>query len=375
MIGEKWIKPLSLNLQHMVGQRVDRRIVVIESDDWGGVRMGSKNAFDELVRDGAPIFGDAFCRFDCLEQQEDLEALASSLTKFKDCRGNHPILTANYTMANPHFERIKQENYEKYYYESFVDTLDRKSPGAFALTNDLIRLGLMVPQFHGRDHVNHPRWLDRLRNKDKLMLSAFEKEVFGIATPMFKPEYFMAAYDRTDPQGIEESVRELQVGINIFCQSFGFFPETFIPPCYIAPKAVLDSLNKTGVKGLQGKLVHLCPKETGIPGYKKLYRKSGLNSSGVNLVRNVFFEPSENQSFDWVGDSLRRIKVAFQWSKPAIISSHRVNYMGGIDPKNRKIGLAKLESLLAAILKLYPDVLFMDSRGLSVFYQKNIEND
>lgn len=375
MIGRKWLKPVSLHLQHLLGQRIGQRVLVIESDDWGGIRMSSKRSFDKLVLEGAPIFGDAFCRFDCLEQVEDLEALADTLGRYKDYRGNHPVLTANYTMSNPDFDRIKQEKYGTYFYETFVDTLERKSPGVFSLTQDLINSGMLVPQFHGKDHVNHPRWLKSLREEDKLMLSAFEEEVFGIATPKFRPEYFMAAYDRSGVEGINQAVQELRSGVAIFQQTFGFFPETFIPPCYVAPKAVLDAMTRVGVRGLQGKIVHLYPNETGAPAYRKLYRNSGLNGERVDLVRNVFFEPSENPGFDWVGDSLRRIKVAFQWNRPAIISSHRVNFMGGIDPKNRKNGLLKLNELLSSVLKIYPDVLFMDSRELSILYQKKTLND
>lgn len=369
----KWFKPVSLHLQHIIGQRVDHPILVIESDDWGGIRMSSKKSFDHLVLEGAPIFDDAFNRYDCLEQPEDLEALAETLGKFRDHRGAPPVFTANYTMANPDFERIKQEKYETYFYEPFIDTLNRQSPGVFSLTEQLIDSGILVPQYHGRDHVNHPRWLKSLREHDKLMLSAFEKGVFGISTPKYRPEYFMATYDRSDVEGINQAVHELKVGVEIFRQTFGFFPETFIPPCYIAPKAVLEFIKQAGINGLQGKIVHLIPEEKSGAGYTKLYRKSGMNDERVNLVRNVFFEPSENPGFDWVGDSMRRIKVAFQWKKPAIISSHRVNYVGGIDLQNRKNGLAKLEKLLALVLKAFPDVLFMDSRELSIIYQAKIK--
>jgi hypothetical protein len=77
--------------------------------------------------------------------------------------------------------------------------------------------------------------------------------------------------------------------------------------------------------------------------------------------RNSKFEPSGNPSYDWVGDVMEQIKVAFRWGKPAVISSHRVNFIGGIVKENRENTLRLLTDLLSRILKRYPDVEFMSS--------------
>ena len=61
---------------------------------------------------------------------------------------------------------------------------------------------------------------------------------------------------------------------------------------------------------------------------------------------------------------LLQVDNAFQNRVPAIISSHRLNYMGGIDPANRERNLVALEQLLKEILEKYPDVVFMSSDAL-----------
>ena len=61
---------------------------------------------------------------------------------------------------------------------------------------------------------------------------------------------------------------------------------------------------------------------------------------------------------------MEEIRVAFKWGKPAVISSHRVNYVGSIDPSNRDNGLDKLKKLLNKVLKKWPDVEFMTSAEL-----------
>jgi hypothetical protein len=81
-------------------------------------------------------------------------------------------------------------------------------------------------------------------------------------------------------------------------------------------------------------------------------------------VRNVVFEPTFKENFDSVSYALNQIKTAFFWNRPAIISSHRVNFCGHIDPKNREIGLSSLKMLLKKIVQSWPDVEFMSTVDL-----------
>ncbi len=83
------------------------------------------------------------------------------------------------------------------------------------------------------------------------------------------------------------------------------------------------------------------------------------------LIRNVTFEPAlNNTSDDHVDGCLKDIATAFRFNKPAIISSHRLNYVGFIDEKNRDENLNMLNKLLDQILKRWPDVEFLNSLQL-----------
>jgi hypothetical protein len=76
-----------------------------------------------------------------------------------------------------------------------------------------------------------------------------------------------------------------------------------------------------------------------------------------------------------VEDCLKSIHYAFKWNKPAVISSHRTNYIGVHDPKNREKGLRELDELLFKILKQWPDVKFITSTKLGeIISNKNIPN-
>jgi len=60
------------------------------------------------------------------------------------------------------------------------------------------------------------------------------------------------------------------------------------------------------------------------------------------------------------------IEQVFSCHKPAIISTHRVNYIGALHPENRERSLKLLKQLLQLIKKKWPDVEFLTSWELSV---------
>ena len=61
---------------------------------------------------------------------------------------------------------------------------------------------------------------------------------------------------------------------------------------------------------------------------------------------------------------MKEISTAFFWKKPAIISSHRVNYIGSINPKNRDKNLSLLQDLLGKNSQSWPEVEFMSTDEL-----------
>ena len=88
------------------------------------------------------------------------------------------------------------------------------------------------------------------------------------------------------------------------------------------------------------------------------------------MVRNCFFEPSLTKNFK-VEDTLKEIEISFRWKKPAIICSHRLNYIGYLDKKNRDRNLEYLNNLLNTILVRWPEVEFMTSVELGEIIEKS----
>lgn len=362
---------LTHNLLNLPGWSTKRKIVVIESDDWGSIRMTSKDSYQYFLNKGYPVDKCPYNRFDALECNKDLELLFEVLSSVKD-KNEHPaIFTANHIVANPNFNKIKESYYNEYSYESFPETLKHfpQHERVFDLYKEGIERMLFMPQFHGREHVNVKRWMRSLIQGNQASLDAFEHQMFSVHQP-YDPgnkNEFMDALD-FDSEDDSNYLDSLVVdGLNLFDQIWGFSSKSFIASCYIWHSSLEKTLSAKGVNYIKGMAVQNEPiAGKGTFRYIRHYHYQGQkNKYGQRyLIRNAFFEPSHNPSFDWVNDCLKRIEISFRWHKPAIISSHRVNYMGSIDPSNREKNLKSLTQLLFEILKKWPDVEFLSTNQL-----------
>jgi hypothetical protein len=352
----------------------DRKILVIESDDWGSIRMPSKEVFNTLLKKGISVDKCAFNKFDSLASKDDMELLFSLLLKYRDKNNNPAVITANSVIANPDFEKIKQSDYTEYHYELFTETLKRKTDNNFDLWKDGINNKVFYPQFHGREHLNINRWLKFLRSGSKELLTAFEHEVFGISTTISKENNpsFMAALSVDDERDYESHSKIIEEGYRLFTDLFGYDSKSFIAPNYTWHPMHEDVLSKLGVKYLQGTSAQHVPLQGNKQKNKYHYTGEFNSNNQIYMVRNCIFEPSSNPSKNWVTSCFKEINRAFENKRPAIICSHRVNFIGSIFPGNRDENLKLLEDLLKKVLKKWPDVEFMTSDQLGELIEKGI---
>ncbi|MFN3873602.1 MAG: hypothetical protein ACK4R9_11450 [Ignavibacterium sp.] len=358
---------ISSHLVNLPGWRTNRKIIVIESDDWGSIRMPSREVYNRLLSRGINVDKCPYNRYDSLASEDDLNALFEVLTKFKDSNGHHPIITANTIVANPDFEKIKASNYCEYHYEPFTKTLKRypSHSRSFALWQQGINNKLFWPQFHGREHLNVHRWLKFLRIGSNETLTAFDNELFGISTTITTEvrKSFLAAFEFDNFYELSWQKEMLADGLNLFFNIFEFKPKSFIAPNYIWHPGIEPVLLANGITFIQGNHKQLIPHP---PSLKKVNHYLGQKNylGQIYLVRNCIFEPSLDQNKDFISSCLKQIKNAFFLKKPAIISSHRVNFIGFIDENNRKRNLRMFEELFRHILNKWPEIEFMTSDQL-----------
>jgi len=364
------IRSINRNLINAFGSRINRKIIVIESDDWGSIRMPSKGIYDKLLKEGYNPDSDPYLKYDSLANEEDLIALYEILSKFKDKNENPAIITANTIIANPNFYEIEKDDYKNYYYEPFTETLKKYSrhQNSFELWKEGIDNRLFHPQFHGREHLNVFNWLNELRSGNQMLRKAFDLGMISISSVSSKMRFgYMESLDYLSEYERDLKNKILYDGLNVFKNVFGTTSTSFIANCYIWDKNVEKFLSENNVKYIQGIPVQLKPDlSKGKHFHKRVLHYTGQkNKFGQTyLVRNAHFEPSLKHNIDTVGECLKRINIAFKWKKPAIISSHRLNFIGNIDSKNRDKNLILFKQLLDAILKNWPDVEFMTSDRL-----------
>ncbi len=361
---KKLREQLVLNAKNIPGWKTNRKIVVIECDDWGGIRMPSKEVYDLLRSSGFPLKEDRFNKFDTLANKDDLEALFQTLESISDRNGQHPVVTAITNVANPDFKKIRESGFQDYYYEKFTDTILNYGLGTevFEKWIEGMQKGIFIPELHGREHITVLLWLKYLRGGHPELIQAFDAGfvAHGVddvppGARNFRPEFF---FDHEDQKPfLIESIKD---GVALFREIFDYTPRLFVPGNAIFHKDFEDAVAGSEVRFLN--VSHRTPYPDGKGGLKYQKHVSGQkNRNGlIYYVRNCAFEPSAD-SYQGIELTLRQVAAAFRWGKPAIISTHRVNFVGAISPQNREKGLNELQKLLQTIVNRWPDVEFMNS--------------
>lgn len=359
---------------NLFGTRIEQKIVVFESDDWGSIRMPSSGVYNKLLNYGIRVDKCHFMRYDSLANIEDFELLFNLLIKYKDSNGNHPVITANTVVANPDFDKIKESNYQQYYYERFTETLKKYPNHSFELWKQGMSENIFHPQFHSREHLNVPRWMRALQENSKEMHLAFDNQMFGISRSISneKNPSFMAALDADCSEDLLNQKLIIEEGLSIFEDIFGYKSKSFIAPNYIWHSSLENALYRNDISYIQGVTIQHEPNLRGDHRSKFHYCGERNENNQIFLPRNCWFEPSADCNTNWVSSCLKEIKESFTAKKPAIISIHRVNFIGNIDSKNRKRTLNEFSILLSEILKRWPEVEFMTSDKLGDLLRNKI---
>ena len=352
------------------GFHTKRHLVVIESDDWGSIRMPSKAVFNKLIEHGDNPNNDPYLSNDCLENEKDLDNLFQVLSSVTDMNGRTAVMTANFAMANPDFDNIDY-SVGNYAYEPFYKTYDRYYTDNNILYNIKcgINKGVFFPQLHCREHLNVKRWMRDLKNGKKDVITAFDNKMIGIGSSFSADNIYgyMDAFntDCSDDSYLESVITD---AVSLFENTFGYKSKTFVASCFIWSSAFEQALKNEGIYAIQSGFWQHIP--CGKNGEYKLKRK--LHFTGeknrrnqIYTVRNCNYEPAYNQNpKDSASECFYNVVSSFECKKPAVINSHRLNYIGSINPNNSENNLLELKNLLLRIRDTYKDVEFISSAEL-----------
>lgn len=364
-------------LYNMFGWRTKRHLVVIESDDWGTIRMPSRDVYEEFLSCGIRVDRDPYCRYDNLATKHDLENLFEVLHSVKDKNGRPAVITTNTLSANPIFDKIRESNFTQYYFEPFTDTLKRSTAhaGAWEMWQQGMAEGVCHPQSHGREHLYVKKWLRTLQIGDAVTRASFDLGTWGLTAhvdPSIK-EYYMGAFNSSEDADIRDFETIIDDALRMFREIFGFDSKSFTPTTYEWSPKIEPFLMGRGVRYIQGTFQQKVPIGDD-KGIKVLYRgfqgtrtKAGL----IRLFRNCFWEPSTKENYDWYGDCMKRIEIAFKYGKAANICAHRLNFIGSIDSANTDKNLPEFKRLLQEIVRRWPDVEFVTSDQLGEIIEQS----
>ena len=355
-----------------LGSRLKEKLVVIESDDWGSMRMSSREAYEHLLAKGIAVDKSPYTRSDGLERSEDLELLFAVLRKHRGSDGKPAVITANTVMGNPDFKAIESSDFKDYTWMDLDKSYEHAgdSERVLSLMQEGIQEGLWLPQFHGREHVNVERWLKALQSKAEPFWSGFEQRVWGFSNDLVAGPSIQASHDSEKSSEIIEIIKE---GLLEFSRVFKFNSETFIANNYIWSEDLNESLLAAGVRHFQGMKYQWLPREASQEKRERIRRKTGeRNALGQTYaVRNCHFEPTEKGHT--VEGVLKEVASAFFWKKPAIICTHRINYTSRLDVKKRDENIRDLHRLLAQICMKWPDARFISSKELADVLKNDVD--
>ena len=210
--------------------RTNKKIIVIESDDWGSIRTSNKKAYKSLSENGYNMYKSPYT-LDSLESDEDLLGLYDVLSSVKDSSGNPACFTANMILANPNFEAIEKNNFSNYVYKKVDKTLNEYNNRGQVrkLWKEGLKSSIFFPQLHAREHVRYWEWMTDLRENKKEAIETFKLKMCGLPRVVSKTQksYFQPIYINDNilnkyNVNLHSLICE---GAKLFKDEFGFFED------------------------------------------------------------------------------------------------------------------------------------------------------
>lgn len=359
---------ISRLVKNLPGKKTRRRIVCIYIDDYGSIRVKDKKAYQTLKDAGVPMDNTRYAKFDTLASTEDLQMMFEVLTSVKDSQGHHACLTPFANIANPNFDKIRDAGFAKYFREPFTETLRRfgtSYEGVYELWKQGIAENIFHPEYHGTEHINVKRFMEALQNGHRTTRLAFDNEC--VAIPVFPGDtsvkHATTVFYIEKAEENEALKEDIRVGMKMFEDLLGYRPKQFTAGASIYSPALHPVLKKEGIEYINVQRYNPYPLGDGQFVKKFLYNGKKNEIGQKYVVRNCVFEPywdNCKRNDNAVAGCLENIEAAFKMHSPAIISTHRVNFVGSLESTHRDDSLNQLKELLTEVVKRWPNVEFMD---------------
>jgi hypothetical protein len=331
----------------------DLRAVAFESDDWGLAGfVPDAGAWEGLERQalGTGRFPEVYWQ-STLEDSAMVADLCGLLRAHVGRDGRGAVLQPNYVVSSLGYRgRPPQGRWISFDWPQVPPEYRR--PGLDEAVKSAIATGCWYPEFHGRYHYDPARRL----------ADAFADSLAAAAT--LRGIMLFPGSERARELGSWRSTGELEdeldQALGVFRRVFGRSPGSVIAPDYTWNGRIEDIWQSRGLNVIQGKREQINPDWLpGRPGraQKFLARQlSRLTHPGrTYLERNCRFEPVQfDDPREPVASCLAEIRHAWRSGRPAIVETHRINFVH-TDPAVVRAGREAFALLLTQVGELPGD--------------------
>lgn len=327
------------------------KAVVIESDDWGLCAWSADMQAFRVLADTPAFRHPSGRRYggSTLESAADLRDMVALLGEFTGDDGIPPVIQANMIMASPDYGHLSPPLFD-------VDTLPLidfpqapsrwKRPGLDKAVKDAGVSGAWWPELHGLHHLPQHAWLTALRRGESDARRAHEQQspVCGAVEPL-------GEYGASEP--IDLRRENLRLAVEKFRRCFGRAPASFCPPDYHWDDRLDRDAAALGLHIFQGVAEAAGKRMPRIWRLFHRYRWPLFEGDRFMMPPRIAFEPigSEGTSAALGAERTHRAaRDAWNQGQPAVISTHRMNYVH-LKPEWVEAGRAALRDLLARLRK------------------------
>jgi hypothetical protein len=282
-----------------------------------------------------------------LESADDLRALTDLLSEFRGGDGFPPVWQANTIVASPDYARLTPPAFdvERLPIVEFPSVPPRwMRPRLWEQLTISRMSGVWWPELHGLHHLPERAWLTALQKGESDARRAHEHQ-----SPVCRAVDASGEYHAAEPEDVRS--RNIETAIAAFRRLFARLPGSLCPPDYRWNERLEADAERLGVTTIQGKGEQLGVSFARARRLILHYRWPNAAGARFYMPPRIAFEPSRGGAAGTgphVEAALRAARAAWGRGQPAIVSTHRVNYVH-LDAVSAEGGRLALRDLLAKL--------------------------
>lgn len=351
------------------------RGVAFESDDWGLCGfVPAASAWDGLALDSLRTgrVPDVYWN-STLEDSGAVADLATLLAQYQGRDGLPALLQPNYIVSSRHFEitatgseNIAGDSWRQYDLPALPPFYQR--PGLWLAVAEAVRQGVWWPELHGAFHYD-PRHRELAVARNRAARVAATRGILPFPGSM-------RAWELGPWRSRADLERELSHSCDVFATLFGRRPGSVMAPDYTWDNRCEELWQEQGLAVIQGKRQQRHPRYrrgTWLHRLRKTVARAWsrlVHPRLTYLERNCEFEPLQaGDTRQVTSDCLEQIRRAWGQGEPAIVETHRINFVH-TDPALSTRGRQALAGLLAELAGGKSDAaMFLTDQEMAQLYR------